>query len=514
MVFKNIHSEDPPEHTNKGKEPVNGGMKTWVRKAKQKVHETDHNAHKISVESSLIKDTDKDTSLDSEEKDLDEIQVDEPYEDLQVRAFEIDKDSSQYTQEFLIQDRVTEKQGEDSSQSFEDIVKDTLVPFKSNLEILEKRKASTQNSAPRRTILIFACHDLRFYLNDSSRSGISFSFENLAVLVHTKALAWNQVCYYLCFMVLCLDLYGKRIRPVAPYASVCSKPVIDLAPIHRCLPDELLFEVFARMNPYSLGRAACVCRKWRYTIRNPLFWRSACLKAWQLAGAVENYKILHSIYEGSWRKMWLLRPRVRTDGLYVSRNTYIRTGIAEWKVSNPVHVVCYFRYMRFFPSGRFLYKNSSQKVKDVAKFMNFRVSKANSVFGGHYTLSDDKVEAAILYPGLRPTVLRIHLRLRGTTAGANNRIDLLSLVTSGVNDSEVNGHDDDVLGVVGGWQENETHNPDVPAVSHTRGLTPFVFIPYEESSNGTAIPICPTDSHWCVLASPAKDLSRIEHGLS
>lgn len=80
--------------------------------------------------------------------------------------------------------------------------------------------------------------------------------------------------------------------------------------------------------------------------------------------------------------------------------------------------------MRFFPSGRFLYKvgisvvfhnkfkfindnflylivtifsrflhcqNSSQKLKDVAKFMNFRSAKADSVFSGHYTFSDDKV---------------------------------------------------------------------------------------------------------------------------
>ena len=34
----------------------------------------------------------------------------------------------------------------------------------------------------------------------------------------------------------------------------------------------------------------------------------------KLSGVVENYKILQSKYEGSWRKMWLLRPRVRTDG--------------------------------------------------------------------------------------------------------------------------------------------------------------------------------------------------------
>lgn len=277
-----------------------------------------------------------------------------------------------------------------------------------------------------------------------------------------------------------LDLYGVHVKPVAPLGSTSSKTIVDSALLHRCLPDELLFEVFARMTPYNLGKAACVCRKWRYTIRNPVFWRTACLKAWQHSGVVENYKILQSKYDGSWKKMWLLRPRVRTDGLYVSRNTYIRAGVAEWKITNPVHLVCYFRYMRFYPSGRFLYKNSSHKIKDVAKSMNFRGAKTDSIFSGHYKLSDDTVEAALLYPGMRPTVLRIRLRLRGTTAGANNRMDILALITSGVNDNEVNGPDEDMLGLVKDWEEDETHNPDVPAVSHKRGLTSFVFVPFEE----------------------------------
>ncbi|XP_042035515.1 F-box protein 7-like isoform X2 [Salvia splendens] len=224
-----------------------------------------------------------------------------------------------------------------------------------------------------------------------------------------------------------LDLYGVNVRPVTPFPSL-SKPFVDTALLHRSLLDELLFEIFSKMSPYSLGRAACVCRKWRYTIRNPVFWRNACLRAWQLNGIVENYKIFQSMYNGLWRKMWLLRPRLRSDGLYVSRNTYIRVGLAEGRTTNPVHIV----------------------------------------------------EAAILYPGLRPTVLRIRLRLRGTVQGANNRMDLISLVTSGVNDVEASGSDEDILGVVEGWQEDETHNPDVPAVSHKRGLTPFVFVPFDE----------------------------------
>lgn len=39
------------------------------------------------------------------------------------------------------------------------------------------------------------------------------------------------------------DLYGINVRPVAPFGSVSRKPYVDTALIHRCLPDELLFEV-------------------------------------------------------------------------------------------------------------------------------------------------------------------------------------------------------------------------------------------------------------------------------
>lgn len=206
-----------------------------------------------------------------------------------------------------------------------------------------------------------------------------------------KNIFWVLSFHIFCVFGWIIDLYGVHIRPVAPFGSASSKPFIDSALLHRCLPDELLFEVrpfeslllksfvsikktlgemeflchyssilflhcifwilsqemyllekqaqsilkycfgllshiffwwlvlviylcfmtahygctiyirygklycpvncnvtsiclqiFARMTPYNLGRAACVCRKWRYTVRNPVFWRNACLKAWQV----------------------------------------------------------------------------------------------------------------------------------------------------------------------------------------------------------------------------------------
>jgi hypothetical protein len=49
---------------------------------------------------------------------------------------------------------------------------------------------------------------------------------------------------------------------------------------------------------------------------------------------------------GSWKRMFLNSPHLRFDGLYVSRNTYIRQGVAEWKREKTCHLVTYFRYFR------------------------------------------------------------------------------------------------------------------------------------------------------------------------
>lgn len=50
--------------------------------------------------------------------------------------------------------------------------------------------------------------------------------------------------------------------------------------------------------------------------------------------------------------MYLERPHVRFDGVYVSRNTYFRLGAVTMEVKNPVHLCVYYRYYRFFPVRR------------------------------------------------------------------------------------------------------------------------------------------------------------------
>ncbi|KAG5068239.1 hypothetical protein JHK85_000616 [Glycine max] len=53
----------------------------------------------------------------------------------------------------------------------------------------------------------------------------------------------------------------------------------------------------------------------------------------KLSGIVENYKILQSKYDGSWRKMWLSRPRLRTDGLIHENDCMVYSASSNGTIS-------------------------------------------------------------------------------------------------------------------------------------------------------------------------------------
>ncbi|KAK6820507.1 F-box protein pof7 [Apiospora arundinis] len=61
-----------------------------------------------------------------------------------------------------------------------------------------------------------------------------------------------------------------------------------------------------------------------------------------------------SLYASSWQNMWRRRPRIRFNGCYISTVNYFRQGHSTgnqitW--NSPVHIVTYYRYLRFFRDG-------------------------------------------------------------------------------------------------------------------------------------------------------------------
>jgi len=64
--------------------------------------------------------------------------------------------------------------------------------------------------------------------------------------------------------------------------------------------------------------------------------------------------LLKKQYASSWRQMYRSRPRIRFGGCYISTVNYMRPGGVSTNTntwSTPVHIVTYFRYLRFFRDG-------------------------------------------------------------------------------------------------------------------------------------------------------------------
>lgn len=60
-----------------------------------------------------------------------------------------------------------------------------------------------------------------------------------------------------------------------------------------------------------------------------------------------------SVYP-SWKAQFRSRPRIRFNGCYISTVNYVRTGQASTNQTtwnSPIHIVTYYRYLRFFRDG-------------------------------------------------------------------------------------------------------------------------------------------------------------------
>lgn len=74
--------------------------------------------------------------------------------------------------------------------------------------------------------------------------------------------------------------------------------------------------------------------------------------------AKQHTSVTHSLVPrpySSWRQMFRSRPRIRFNGCYISTVNYIRTGQASTNQAtwggSPIHIVTYYRYLRFFRDG-------------------------------------------------------------------------------------------------------------------------------------------------------------------
>ncbi|XP_046492188.1 F-box only protein 9 isoform X1 [Neodiprion pinetum] len=183
------------------------------------------------------------------------------------------------------------------------------------------------------------------------------------------------------------DLLTKITRIICKNQRVCS-PQFEQSTTHiSALPMEIILYILrwvvsSELDLRSLEVFAKVCRGFFVSARDDEIWRLACIKAWGVnCGTFEpDYK--------SWRQMFVERPRLRYNGCYISKTSYVRHGENSFQDQfyRPWHLVEYFRYLRFFPEGRVLMLTSADEAQSCVNSLKQRNPKNPSVLIGHYRL--------------------------------------------------------------------------------------------------------------------------------
>lgn len=121
---------------------------------------------------------------------------------------------------------------------------------------------------------------------------------------------------------------------------------------------------------------------------------------------VSTEPLLQELYSSSWQKMFRLRPRLRFNGVYISTVNYIRPGQASpsqitW--NSPVHIVTYYRYLRFFRDGTVISLLTTSEPTDVVRHLTKDLLK----------LHQSGIPQAHLPSAVMQTALRGRWRLSG-----------------------------------------------------------------------------------------------------
>ncbi|CAK6951605.1 F-box only protein 9 [Scomber scombrus] len=172
------------------------------------------------------------------------------------------------------------------------------------------------------------------------------------------------------------------------FPKICT-PEMERSQMHiSALPREILMYIFrwvvsSDLDMRALEQLSLVCRGFYMCARDPEIWRLACLRVW-------GRSCTKPVPFISWREMFLQRPRVRFDGVYISKTSYMRQGEESLDgFYRAWHHVEYYRYLRFFPDGSVIMLTTPEDPLAVVPRLRTRNTRMDSVMFGHFRLSQE-----------------------------------------------------------------------------------------------------------------------------
>eukprot|EP00753_Platysulcus_tardus_P018308 PLAT6819.4.p1 GENE.PLAT6819.4~~PLAT6819.4.p1 ORF type:complete len:602 (+),score=182.67 PLAT6819.4:49-1806(+) len=238
------------------------------------------------------------------------------------------------------------------------------------------------------------------------------------------------------------------------------------------MPPELAREIFSFLDGPTLGRCSIICLTWKARSRTGALWKVLCKRSLEkkVYRRVSLWSVLWSMCVASeasvrvcvwgcvrvcvcvcvcpcagrclslsphvpltaasqrpnlkewrsWRALYLRFPRVRLDGMYVVRSTYVRQGIrnmwsdSEWAVLQ----VVYFRYFVFLPAGRLLYSCVPDLPAKAARALK-RGADAASVHKGRYGVDGSTVLVRVRQ---EEVIVNFEMELYNSKYGVHDRM--------------------------------------------------------------------------------------------
>ncbi|KAJ6005137.1 hypothetical protein N7540_012936 [Penicillium herquei] len=197
-----------------------------------------------------------------------------------------------------------------------------------------------------------------------------------------------------------------------------AEPAIENTPPPPCpianLPSEVIVELLRHTSlrdPATFGRMALVCKRFAYHFsREQHIWKRICQNP-EFGFAGMHYTYACDLYGNpiytlngtrytpfptgvslevpkplsSWSQVFQSYPRIRFTGIYISTVNYTRPGAqsayqtVSW--NTPIHIVTYYRYLRFYPDGSVISLLSTTEPVDVVPFIskeNLKTARATS----------------------------------------------------------------------------------------------------------------------------------------
>lgn len=215
----------------------------------------------------------------------------------------------------------------------------------------------------------------------------------------------------------------------------------------RAAEDELELEEVEfgwKMDVEALERFGRTCRAARILTLDRQLWRALCVRAYvpphQLDPAESALSITELHHAGDFRRCFLEHARIRLDGAFISVVTYHRQGQSEaWHA--PTHLITFYRYLRFYPSGLVLSFLTTDAPAQVVRRLNPALRAKGCTFG-RWRLRGELVECwGLEDPGTKPELrrhsFRMTCRLKSTTRGRMNKLEMVGLATEHKETGEV-----------------------------------------------------------------------------